>query len=137
MPRKAGKVPNYCLHKKSGQAVVRIRGKDRYLGKYGSPESRERTEAREIEPVGPVPDLHVAVVLPFLPPQIAATVKVQRLTGMRPSEVIIMRPCDIDTNQTVWLYEPRVHKNRWRGKRKLVPLRPEAQRILGPCMKRE
>lgn len=34
------KPPSYCLHKATGQAVVRIDGKDYYLGKYGTPESR-------------------------------------------------------------------------------------------------
>ncbi|WP_417847301.1 hypothetical protein [Thalassoglobus sp.] len=35
MPRKP-KVPSYCLHKASGQAVVRINGRDHYLGLYGT-----------------------------------------------------------------------------------------------------
>jgi len=34
--------PSYLLHKSTGQARVRIDGKDHYLGEYGSPESRER-----------------------------------------------------------------------------------------------
>jgi integrase len=34
------RTPSYCLHKASGQAVVRIDGKDHYLGRYGSPESK-------------------------------------------------------------------------------------------------
>src|SRR3954471_15686780 len=43
MPRKQSKSkpPAYCLHKASGQAVVRIHGRDRYLGKYGSAEGHE------------------------------------------------------------------------------------------------
>ena len=32
--------PSYLLHKPSGQARIRIDGRDIYLGKYGSPESR-------------------------------------------------------------------------------------------------
>ena len=44
MPRRAGKVPAYSLHKASGKAVVRLEGKDHYLGPYGSPESHERYE---------------------------------------------------------------------------------------------
>lgn len=36
--------PVYSLHKASGQARVRIDGKDHYLGSYGSQESRERYE---------------------------------------------------------------------------------------------
>ncbi len=34
------RTPSYCHHKGSGQAVVRIDGKDHYLGKYGTEESR-------------------------------------------------------------------------------------------------
>ena len=34
-------VPKYCLHKARGLAYVRDRGKVCYLGKYGSPESKE------------------------------------------------------------------------------------------------
>jgi integrase len=34
--------PSYLLHKATGQARVRIDGKDEYLGEYGSLESRER-----------------------------------------------------------------------------------------------
>jgi len=40
MPRK--KKPGYWNHKPSGQAYVRIDGKDHYLGPYDSPESRDR-----------------------------------------------------------------------------------------------
>ncbi len=36
--------PEYLLHKATGQARVRINGKDSYLGAYGSPASRERYE---------------------------------------------------------------------------------------------
>jgi integrase len=40
MPRST-RVPSYCLHKATGQAVVRINGKDIYLGAYGSGASHE------------------------------------------------------------------------------------------------
>jgi integrase len=43
MPRRFT-VPAYQLHRGSGQAKVRIDGKDIYLGPHGSPESRERYE---------------------------------------------------------------------------------------------
>ncbi len=36
------RTPGYLLHKASGQARVRIRGRDYYLGKYNTPESLER-----------------------------------------------------------------------------------------------
>jgi hypothetical protein len=41
MPRLVNKLPKYSLHKPSGQAKVRYNGKDTYLGRYGSPESKE------------------------------------------------------------------------------------------------
>ena len=40
MPRKS--VPSYRLHKPSGQARTIIGGRHVYLGKYNSPESRQR-----------------------------------------------------------------------------------------------
>lgn len=44
MPRLKYKIPSYCHHKASGQAVVTLSGKDYYLGPHGSPESRGRYE---------------------------------------------------------------------------------------------
>ncbi len=40
MARKANVFPSYLLHQPTGQARVRINGKDRYLGEYGSEASR-------------------------------------------------------------------------------------------------
>src|SRR5262245_49104091 len=37
--------PNLCLHKPTGQAYVRLNGKPRYLGKYGTP-AAQRAYAR-------------------------------------------------------------------------------------------
>ena len=96
-----------------------------------------RTTARETEPIRPIADLYVAVVLSFVTPHVAAMIMLQRLTGMRAGEVVVMRPGDIDTAGEVWIYEPFDHKNRWRGHRKQIPLGPEAQRILSPFLNRE
>ena len=41
MTTKARKIPSYRLHKPTGQSVVRLDGRDFYLGKYGTEESRE------------------------------------------------------------------------------------------------
>ena len=81
-----------------------------------------RSSARETEPVRPVPDLYVAVVLPFVTPVVAAMIKLQRLSGVRAGELVLMRPCDIDTSGDIWIYEPFDHKGRWRGHRKQIPL---------------
>lgn len=41
-PKGSFKIPSYRHHKGSGQAVVTISGRERYLGKYGSDESRNK-----------------------------------------------------------------------------------------------
>ena len=40
--RRVTKVPGYLLHKKSGQARVRLNGVDHYLGPHGSDESHQK-----------------------------------------------------------------------------------------------
>lgn len=89
-----------------------------------------RTEARETEPVKPVMDEWVTPILPHVAPQVAAMIQLQRLTGMRPCEVVLMRECDIDRSGPVWVYEPYHHKNQWRGHRRMIPLGPKSQAIL-------
>ena len=37
MSKPTQRTPSYCLHRASGQAVVRIDGKDHYLEKYDTP----------------------------------------------------------------------------------------------------
>jgi len=96
-----------------------------------------RTEARETDPVQPVDDRYVHAVLPFLTPHVRAMVQLQRLTGMRPSDVVKIRPCDIDRSGDVWIYEHRDHKNRWRGHRRLIPIGPKAQAVLAPFLDRD
>jgi integrase len=98
--------------------------------KYG------RTSARESEPVKPVDQTTVELTLPFVTPQIAAMIRLQLLTGMRPGEVIVMRPCDIDTGADVWIYTPAAHKGRWRGHHRTIPLGPQAQMQIEPFMNR-
>lgn len=54
------KKPKYRLHKGSGQALVEWQGQRKYLGVYGSPESREafrRFCARGEQPLDPEADL--------------------------------------------------------------------------------
>ena len=53
---KKAKVPKHCLLKPRGLAYVRIRGRVRYLGKYGTPESRE-AYGRLVAELATQPDL--------------------------------------------------------------------------------
>ena len=43
MPQRRLRTPKYRQYKPKNLAVVRIEGRDQYLGKYGSPESYGRT----------------------------------------------------------------------------------------------
>jgi len=91
---------------------------------------RGRSEARETEPVQPVPEAHVRAILGYVSRQVAAMVKLQWLTGMRPGEVLQMRWGDVDRTGPTWLYRPASHKTQHHGKDRVVPLGPQAQEIL-------
>ena len=96
-----------------------------------------RSDAKETAPVKPVPDSDIEAIADIVSPQVAAMIWLQRYTGMRPGEVVIMRPCDIIRKGAVWVFEPFTHKNKYRGHSRLVPLGPKAQEILKPFLKRK
>jgi integrase len=93
-----------------------------------------RTSARETEPVQPVADAHVDATLAFLSPTLRAMVELQRLTGMRPGEVVRVRAYDLETGAGVWFYRPGRHKTAYRGKPRVVAIGPRAQAILKPFL---
>ncbi len=99
-----------------------------------SPLAPGRCEARVTDDVTPVPDALVDAVLAVAPPTVAAMVRLQWLTGMRPGEVVIMRAVDIDTTGKVWVYRPPKHKTAHHGKARHVPLGPKAQGVLRPFL---
>jgi len=102
-----------------------------------APLKRGRTPARESEPVRPVPDAHVDAVLPLVARQVAAMIELQRMTGMRSGEVVLMRPCDINRSENVWVYRPTEHKTAYRGRAREVYLGPKAQGVLVPWLLRD
>jgi integrase len=102
---------------------------------------RGRTDAREPEPVSPVPDAHVDAALPYLLPPVGAMVKLQRLTGMRPNEACRVRACDLEVTGDVWLYRPGSdrgphgdHKTAHRGRQKVICLGKRAQEVIRPFL---
>jgi len=97
---------------------------------------RGKTTAHEPPPVLPVDDAVVGATLPYLSPQVAAMVVVQRYSFTRPSEVVRMRPRDIDRTGDVWIYRPDSHKNTWREKPRVIALGPKAQSALRPFLNR-
>ena len=89
-----------------------------------------RSEARETTPVLPIEDSAVEAVLEHLTSVVADMVRLQRFTGMRPAEVCVLRPCDLDRSGDVWLYRPASHKTQHHGKERVVFFGPQAQSVL-------
>jgi integrase len=90
---------------------------------------RGRCDAREMAPVLRAEDDIVAQTLPWMPPVVADMVRLQRLTGMRPAEVCLLRPCDLDRTDDVWVYGPATHKTEHHGRPRNVFLGPHAQAV--------
>lgn len=102
-----------------------------------SPLKRGRTEAPETKPVEPVADELVEPVLRVVSRQIAAMIRLQRITGMRPNEVTAMRRGDIDMSGKTWTYVPASHKTEHHGRSRRIYLGPRAQEVLKPFLASE
>jgi integrase len=96
-----------------------------------------RSDARETEPVKPVPDAYVEAIKPHVSRHIWAMIQLQRLTGMRPGEVAIMRTCDLDTSGRVWVFKPERSKMEHLERPRTIYLGPKAQEILKPWLRTE
>ena len=84
-----------------------------------------------------VPDDAVKRTLPFLPPTVAAMVQLQRLTGLRPSEVFRMTVGDIDRTQEngLWYYILERHKTEQHtDEDKIIPLGLPEQSLIAPYL---
>ena len=101
---------------------------DLVKGKTKAPEKKKRKD---------VPDVVVTRTLPYLLPTLRDMVQVQRLASMRPSEMIRMRPGEIDMENVhegvvIWLYVPGTHKSDWRDDDipRIIPLGKPEQEII-------
>lgn len=94
-----------------------------------------KTEARESQPIKPVPEEFVSAVFPYVAPQIKAMIQLQNLTGMRPGEVCIMRGCDLDSTAIIWAYRPAKHKTQSRGHERVIYLGQRCREIIEPFLK--
>ena len=98
---------------------------------------RGRCDVREAEPVRPIPDAFVDAIEPYASRHIWAMVQLQRLTGMRPGEVCIMRTIDIDRSGRIWAFTPESHKCEHHGRERRIYLGPMAQEVLRPWLRPE
>ena len=91
-----------------------------------------RTAAHETPPVKPVDDATVNARLPHLSEVVADMVRFQRLTGCRPAEVCLIRPCDVDRSGEVWTYRPPRHKTAYLDRERVIAIGPaDAGRVIG------
>jgi integrase len=94
-----------------------------------------RSAAKEKPPITPVLDDVVDKTLEQLHFTVAAMVRVQRLSGMRPQEVVGLRDVDIDmTDSACWTYRPNRHKTEHHGRERIIFLGPRSQAILRPLL---
>lgn len=101
---------------------------------------RGRTTLREAEPIIPVDANVVNATIAHLAPTLAAMVKLQRLTGMRPGEVCIMKRVDVDCRDPLWTYTLAHDKTDYRrdvNDRRTIPLGERAQKVVAPFIARK
>ena len=96
-------------------------------GHYGTFDHEERQ---------PVPDDVVRRTLPFLPPTVQAMIKLQRILGMRPNEIFLMRVGDIDTTREngLWYYLPGSYKTSRHVGKIVFPLGKPEQELIAPYL---
>ena len=98
---------------------------------------RGRSEVREAASVQPVPDVFVDAIRPHVSRQVWAMIEIQRLAGLRPGEVVLMRASDIDMTGSIWHFRPESHKTEHHGHNRVVELGPRAQQIIRPFLRPE
>lgn len=110
-----------------------------------------RGQGRESRVVPAADPAHVEATLPYLSAPAAGMVRLQRLTGMRPSELFRLTPGQVHRSGVVavpgagavdldalgvWLYLPDTHKTERHGRAKWVVLNNAAQAVLAPFLLR-
>ncbi|MBL4699868.1 site-specific integrase [bacterium AH-315-I18] len=98
------------------------------------PLKANRCGARETGRVHAIADSIIDLTCQHTSPTVKAMIMTQRLTGMRPGELVIMRPCDIDTTGPVWIYKPSHHKLSHIDKERVIAIGPTAQKYITPCL---
>jgi len=94
-----------------------------------------RSGVRESDIVIPVDDAYVDAIQSHVSRQVWAIVELQRLSGMRSGEVVIMRGRDLDMSGKLWLYRPASHKTLHHGHDRTVELGPRALAVIRPFLK--
>jgi len=90
-----------------------------------------RTEARESDPIKPVPLRQIEAVKPLLARPLQGAVEFQLATAARPGEALNLRLAEIDRSGPVWLYRPGSHKTQHHDtKSRLILIGPKAHGVV-------
>jgi integrase len=94
-----------------------------------------KTTAPDYPPVPAVDKEIVLKTIKHCHKIVADMILVQMFGAMRPGEVCLMRPCDIDCSGDIWVYTPFEHKTQHhKGHYRAIPIIPESQAILMPYL---
>jgi integrase len=93
---------------------------------------RGRSQARDTEPIKPVPQDEIDAIGLFVSREIWGMIQLQLVTGMRPGEVCMLRFDELDTSGTVWQFRPKPHKTSHHGRQRLIFIGPKGQEVLRP-----
>jgi integrase len=96
-----------------------------------------RCEAPDPEPIGPVPEAIVERTIEELTPTLAAMVRLQLATAMRPGELCALRACDLNMSGPIWEYRPESHKTEHHAGilHRIIMIGPKGQAIIRPFLK--
>lgn len=84
----------------------------------------------------PITAAELDAITPFMTRPVEAALRVMYLTGARPSEILNLRPRDIDRSGDVWRAEIEDHKTAHLGKRRVLFFGPRCQRVMRPYLLR-
>jgi hypothetical protein len=90
--------------------------------------------APEFKKIGPVPDAIVDRTIEHLCPTVAAMVRLQRVSAMRPDELDIIRARDLNMSGDIWEYRPDVWTTEHHDQDRVITLGPRAQEIIRPFL---
>ena len=91
-----------------------------------------REEVKAARRIPPVSDKHIEAVKPFVSASVWAAIEVILLTAARPSEILNLRPCDIDRSGNIWQATLTHHKNEHRDQPRVLFFGKRCQEILRP-----
>ena len=89
-----------------------------------------KTAAKGPDPKGPVSEAAVNAIKQHVTTPVWGLIQFMLFTGCRPSEAIALKWSEINTTKPVWTYCPKHHKTAHKGKKRVIVIGPQGQRVL-------